>query len=270
MLIDNIIGAIGSPDFGKVLFAAFHDDMAARQVVVHRFHENTPVEPLIQESAETGDWVHTLVRRYVDGYFAHDPFRPMLEMPRKREICTLAVDMRDIRNIEYRDRLYGEPGLAGKMALILRQPGEVISVSLYRDRSDGAFTKRDITKIGRCSQTLAAALEKHLSLTDNVVSPTVQNIEHALMHLDARRPLSEREASVCARVVMGYTNEAASLDLGLSYHSVATYRRRAYDKLGITSQSELFALLLSRSHLQLTRKVQPQMSWRSGRRALHS
>ena len=161
-------------------------------------------------------------------------------------------------------------GLAGKMAVILRQPGEVISISLYRDRNDGAFTGRDVAKIGRCTQTLAAALEKHLSLMDNVVSPTVRNIEQALVQLDEERPLSQREASVCARVVMGYTNEAASLDLGLSCHSVATYRRRAYGKLGITSQSELFALLLSRSHLQLTRKVQPQISWRTGRHALHS
>jgi DNA-binding CsgD family transcriptional regulator len=270
MLIDNIIGAIGSPDFGKALFATFHETMAARQVVVHRFHENAPVEPLIQESEEKGDWVRTLVRRYVGGYFAHDPFRPMLEMPREREICVLAVDMHEIRHAEYRDRLYGEPGLAGKMALILRQPREVISVSLYRDRSEGAFAKRDIAKIKRCGQTLAAALEKHLSLMDNVVSPTVQNIEDALIHLEALRPLSGREASVCARVVMGYTNEAASLDLGLSYHSVATYRRRAYDKLGITSQNELFALLLSRSHLHLTRRVQSQMTWRGNRPALHS
>ena len=67
MMLDSVIGAIGSPDFGKVLFAALHDDMAARQVVVHRFHEGAPVEPLIQESAETGDWVRTLVKRYVGG-----------------------------------------------------------------------------------------------------------------------------------------------------------------------------------------------------------
>jgi DNA-binding CsgD family transcriptional regulator len=270
MMMDNVIGAIGSPDFGKVLFAALHDDMAARQVVVHRFHEGAPVEPLIQESAETGDWVRTLVKRYVGGYFPHDPFRPMLEMPRQREICVLAVNAQEINHAEYREKLYVEPGLAGKMAVILRQPGEVISISLYRDRNDGAFTGRDVAKIGRCTQTLAAALEKHLSLMDNVVSPTVRNIEQALAHLEEERPLSQREASVCARVVMGYTNEAASLDLGLSCHSVATYRRRAYGKLGITSQSELFAMLLSRSHLHLTRKVQPQMSWRTGRRALHS
>jgi DNA-binding CsgD family transcriptional regulator len=268
-MIENVIGAIGSPDFGKALFGTFHDNMAARQVVVHRFIGDAPVEPLVQESAEKGGWVHKLVKRYVGGHYPHDPFRPMLEMPRSREICVLAVNAHEINHAEYRDKFYVEPGLAGKMALILRQPGQVISVSLYRDASDGAFTQRDVAKIESCAQTLAAAIEKHLSLTGNVISPSVRNIEQALSQLEDGRPLSKREAGVCARVVMGYTNEATSLDLGLSCHSVATYRRRAYGKLHITSQSELFALLLSRSHLQLTRKpqleLQCQVTSRAGR-----
>jgi DNA-binding CsgD family transcriptional regulator len=44
---------------------------------------------------------------------------------------------------------------------------------------------------------------------------------------------------------MGYSNEAIALDLDLSFHSVRTYRRRAYLKLGITSQNELFSLVLA-------------------------
>jgi DNA-binding CsgD family transcriptional regulator len=45
--------------------------------------------------------------------------------------------------------------------------------------------------------------------------------------------------------VTGYSNEAIALDLGLSFHSVRTYRRRAYAKLNVTSQNELFALILN-------------------------
>ena len=57
--------------------------------------------------------------------------------------------------------------------------------------------------------------------------------------------LSLREAQICARIVSGYSNEAIGLVLGLSFHSVRTYRRRAYTKLGITSQNELFSLVLN-------------------------
>jgi DNA-binding CsgD family transcriptional regulator len=45
--------------------------------------------------------------------------------------------------------------------------------------------------------------------------------------------------------VTGYSNEAIALDLDLSFHSVRTYRRRAYAKLQVTSQNELFALILN-------------------------
>ena len=57
--------------------------------------------------------------------------------------------------------------------------------------------------------------------------------------------LSAREAAVCARIVTGYSNEAIALDLDLSFHSIRTYRRRAYAKLRVTSQNELFALILN-------------------------
>jgi len=57
--------------------------------------------------------------------------------------------------------------------------------------------------------------------------------------------LSSREAAICARIVTGYSNEAIALDLGISFHSVRTYRRRAYEKLNVTSQNELFAQILN-------------------------
>jgi len=53
------------------------------------------------------------------------------------------------------------------------------------------------------------------------------------------------EAAVCARIVTGYSNEAIALDLGISFHSVRTYRKRAYAKLNVTSQNELFAQVLN-------------------------
>jgi len=45
--------------------------------------------------------------------------------------------------------------------------------------------------------------------------------------------------------VTGHSNEAIALDLGISFHSVRTYRRRAYEKLHVTSQNELFAHILN-------------------------
>jgi len=59
------------------------------------------------------------------------------------------------------------------------------------------------------------------------------------------RSQKKSERPVCARIVTGHSNEAIALDLGLSFHSVRTYRRRAYAKLNVTSQNELFAQILN-------------------------
>ena len=56
--------------------------------------------------------------------------------------------------------------------------------------------------------------------------------------------LTPREQDVCRRILAGYSSEAISQALGISLHSTLTYRKRAYERLGISSQSELFAIVL--------------------------
>jgi len=53
--------------------------------------------------------------------------------------------------------------------------------------------------------------------------------------------LTQREADVCAAIALGYTTLGIGLNLGISVNTVATHRKRAYAKLGISCQNELFA-----------------------------
>jgi DNA-binding CsgD family transcriptional regulator len=56
--------------------------------------------------------------------------------------------------------------------------------------------------------------------------------------------LTAREADVCAGILLGYSTVGLSLTLGISTNTVATHRKHAYAKLGISSQNELFARYL--------------------------
>jgi DNA-binding CsgD family transcriptional regulator len=56
--------------------------------------------------------------------------------------------------------------------------------------------------------------------------------------------LTAREKQVSLRILSGFSSEAISADLGIGLQSTLTYRKRAYDKLGICSQNELFAIVL--------------------------
>ena len=51
--------------------------------------------------------------------------------------------------------------------------------------------------------------------------------------------LSPRERQVCARTAVGMTSEATALDLGVGIGSVQTYRKRAFQRLEISTAFQL-------------------------------
>lgn len=65
---------------------------------------------------------------------------------------------------------------------------------------------------------------------------------HRLAALE--RGLTQRELDVCARTLIGLTAEGIALDLNIKKTSVLTYRKRAYARLGVSSQTQLFRLLV--------------------------
>ena len=71
--------------------------------------------------------------------------------------------------------------------------------------------------------------------------PSAQHVERRLHHLFPN--LTGREREVCARATVGMSVEATALDLGIAKTSVMTYRKRSYQRLGITSVHELCALV---------------------------
>ena len=70
------------------------------------------------------------------------------------------------------------------------------------------------------------------------------SIESLFATAERFKSLTPRENQVCQRILSGYGSEAISAELGISLHSTFTYRKRAYQKLGICSQNELFAIAL--------------------------
>jgi len=244
-VLENVILSIGKAEFGDVLFDAFHREMRVRQVVLHYFRDDVTVETLAAKDDREDGCVHSLVRDYVHRYHVYDPFRSRCMPAPTRSVELQGFAVKEIADTEYSQKLFVEPGIAGKICVILRRPNDAVCLSLYRDRREGSFGGEDLRRIDAIKSPLAAACERHLDLRPKHRLPTLPQMAALLQGGEDRPALSAREAAVCARIVMGYSNEAIALDLGLSFHSVRTYRRRAYAKMQVTSQNELFALILN-------------------------
>ncbi len=252
-MLENVILSIGKDEFEDVLFDAFHREMRARQVVLHHFRDDVTVETLAAKDDRQDGCVHSLVHDYVHRYHVYDPFRSRCTPATSRTVELQGFAVKEIADTEYAQRLFVEPGIAGKLCVILRRPRDAICLSLYRDRRCGSFGGEDFNMIDAIKAPLAAAFERHLDLKPTRALPrmlprtfpSLTRLVDILQGSETAPMLSSREAAVCARIVTGYSNEAIALDLGLSFHSVRTYRRRAYAKLGVTSQNELFAVILN-------------------------
>jgi DNA-binding CsgD family transcriptional regulator len=244
-VLENVILSIGKVEFEDVLFEAFRRGMRARQVVVFHYRDDMTVETLVAKDDRQDGCVHSLVHDYMHGYHVNDPIRARCTPAKSRTVELQGFAAKKIAETEYLQRMYVEPGIAGKLCVILRRPSDAICLALYRDRRDGSFEDEDFNRFDAIKAPLAAAFERHLDLKPARTLPSLTRMADILQGSESVPMLSSREAAVCARIVTGYSNEAIALDLDLSFHSVRTYRRRAYAKLNVTSQNELFALILN-------------------------
>lgn len=251
--LDDAILTIGTERFAGSLFQILRQKLAIRQLVILRYRPGQDVEPLAMEADRSdGAPLRGRVDEYVRRLHPQDPFRRQLAPSPNRLVDVRAVAARDVRDEEYRERLFTRAGLTSKLSILVRERDFALSISLYSDHNHGPFCPHEARWVHECRGLIGAAVQRHYSLEHSGLADDIASLTEAFLGIDLTSPLSSREASVCAHIVKGFSNLAIALELGLSVHSVATYRRRAYSKLGVTSPTELFGILLRKQETRST------------------
>jgi DNA-binding CsgD family transcriptional regulator len=152
----------------------------------------------------------------------------------------------DIADKSYREMFFENRALSGKMSVYERVTRDGIYMNFYSARNRQEFTLFEIENLSWLSRIISISLMRHHEIaTARDATPVSLKLGEITTLLRQGAPrLTKRELDVCSRIVAGYTTEAIALDLDISYSSVATYRRRAYGRLAISSHHELFALCL--------------------------
>lgn len=145
----------------------------------------------------------------------------------------------------YRFHCYETPGLIDRLSIITPARSFLYCINLYRCADTGPFSEGEMQAMLGHAPVLAALSVKHDQVTYK--NPAVPNRAERISELTQRlaaiqKRLTRRELEIAARIMIGMTSVAIALDLGITPSSVITYRRRAYFKLGISSQNELFSL----------------------------
>lgn len=227
-----LVSQLGGSGFWPALLALCDALAGASAVSLMRWAPGrAPV--LLAAASRQGDAAQVAGQRYLAGQ--HHRLDRQLQAPAlapgQLGLCHQQADQ--LPSAQWRQDCYEAVGLASRLSLLMPDGGAGCTVlNAYRPRRATGGDTEALARLGAQAALLAAALQRHLALT---ASPP------------PLAALSARERQVVDAILAGHSAKQAGRALGLSPTSVATYRQRAFAKLGVRRQVELFGLLSRRS-----------------------
>lgn len=256
--ISQMVKHLGTQGFDQSFFGFMDEVVPIAQCTIFQLptHGKPRVVMAHGQSTLFDRTAKSLAHDYVNGLMSDDP-----HVPAYHHSCSTTWQLfepQTIKNDHYRSKFYEQPRLSSELTLPIPYPDGVLIASLYRSISQGSFTSSDILHINEVRNVCSAFIERHvqslrLDFTDSLEKRNERFRRIHRILLDCK--LSPREAEICTLILMGHTTCGIGLELNISENTVGTHRKRAYAKLGIATQNELFCRCFDRvdeSDLPLT------------------
>lgn len=234
----GVIGAIGGDSFASVALASVNGALNAASWAVYSTWKDRP--PVLHLSSSHGvrDTTRDCFAAYHGGLYRRD--RTFEAARRSRQMLRLSA--LDLPNPEHREAIYRRHGVVERLSIAEPQAdGAILAVNLYHHEHQGEFAAGEIENFEHLATGLLATVRRHIELTTAAArpQPDLAQLRGALQRRHPEMP--PRELDVCARLLLGLSYDGIAADLGLSVATVKTYRRRAFERMGLHFKSELFA-----------------------------
>ncbi|MCA6126043.1 helix-turn-helix transcriptional regulator [Bradyrhizobium sp. WSM 1704] len=182
---------------------------------------------------------------YSEHFHQADPNRDaVFEGQARLAPIVLPTFARRMYSDSYRKIFFDDSDIVDKFASAIWTGDTCFYVNFYRITAQGRFTRDQIARLTAVAPAVSAAVARHFQHDPAPDSDPMDRLKNVIETAAPFALLTGREKQVCLRILSGLSSEAIAAELGIGLHSTLTYRKRAYDKLGIASQNELFAIAL--------------------------
>lgn len=241
------IAAIGTAGLPAALAEVLRGVAPFSHVVAFGYHGAAPPMDLYDDFP--ADKRRIFVTDYQEGPYLLDPFflaatRPVA--PGLYRLRDLAPDR--FYQSEYFRTYYIRTGLAEEIGYFVDLPGGV-TIVLSLMRTERVFAAREFQNLAQLCAIVEACLRQHWSglaarLPDDPVKDpqdaTPQRLARSF-HTFGQDVLTPRERQIVELTLKGHSAVAVGQILSIAAGTVRIHRRNIYDKLGISSQGELFS-----------------------------
>jgi DNA-binding CsgD family transcriptional regulator len=240
-VLPHLIGLVGQAEFESALLQQLHPMVPAASYSIYQTGSGCAPELFMSASLGIPDTTRACWNAYLTGPHLEDRTlsAPTMSSGQTLLCHILAPEV----PLQHRTRVYEAHGMAERISVVQQQDASVFAINFYRHTHQTPFSDAQLANFESLAPALLSLAHKQIQLrppSATSATPEVSRWTHRLM---AFHPgLTTREVSVCARLLMGMTQDGIARDLGLSLPTVKTYRNRAFSRLGIHFKSQLFAL----------------------------
>lgn len=150
---------------------------------------------------------------------------------------------KDFLRSNYYATFFRKIRIQDEMAILLRGKRDSwIAISLARKQRRRRFDEGERDRVNQMLPVLEAGVLRTWQ-PDAPAIASVEALPENRLRGFARDVLSGREAEIVQMILQGHSTPSIATELGIAEGTVKVHRHNAYSKLGIHSQSELFALM---------------------------
>ena len=238
------VTALGTRSYGRACFRVFEQSFDVDHWALFRYTPSHSVTCIATASRQFEAAAEKNVDLFLHRCYRFDPSLLAFRQQHTGRPCLVKMEISDIHDSQYR-HCFEVTNVRERLSFFGSDRADLLQLCIYRAARKRTFSVAEMNLFATLSQLVVATALKHEAVCDGAVAMQGQldldAIEHRLEDLGVG--LSKRERQVCARAVVGSTIEETGMDLGIQKTSVITYRQRAYQKLGISRQSDLLALV---------------------------
>jgi DNA-binding CsgD family transcriptional regulator len=187
--------------------------------------------------------------RYLAGPYLLDPLYQLALRERKASLCRFRDELPDrFRSSEYYRQYCERTHLLDEMDF-LADVSSATTVVLVVGRRDRMFSKAELQRLELIEPTVQSAIRRIWDLWQSRTGGTAGN---DAMHRELTRcferfgesVLTERERQVSQLLLRGHSSKSIARELDIAPGTVMVHKRNLFAKLDISSQYELFSLLI--------------------------
>lgn len=231
-----LIEGIGGMDFSQSVLKAMNYVAEFDHCTIFEFHDEGPPSLVGISSWNPNGKLVRSTRAYLSRFHHLEPTRAVMH-GRKETLFLRHHTSIDVDNLEFRRTCYEEEAIGERLSIVTSvRPAVWLVVNLFRDSVQDPLTVDCVNMVARHAFLVGIAGRR-----DSIVRACAASPSQALsIQLAPNLPrLSVREKEVCSYILAGYSHPQIANELKIGLSSVITFRKRAYQKLGVGDSRQL-------------------------------